>query len=255
MLTSVWSTILAEILDGLDTLRSVMTLREVGSLIERTAKWVAPETFELLPIWFPEHSRGGRFYKENWSQPQMNKNRATGVSVHKSEGNVHANKALTLALGLRSKLRPNWSCCHIWGVDDPTFQLSNTIVMDRRFFPCVANMVLLPTPLKAFTDTMHNVKVMLRICARNLYGWPGLDAEFLPASAALDRWTDWESYPQSWPRTPKEKRPRGVVDLSPSIRLSAQRRRAAIRHDLDHAGEHYPRERVRAALAYWKIEL
>jgi len=246
---------LADILDGLEVLRTVMSLREVGSLIERTAKWVAPETFELLPIWFPEHNRGGSFYKGNWSERQMNKNRATGVTVQKSEGNVHANKALTVALGLRSRLRPNWSCCHIWGVDDATYQLSNVIVADRRFFSCVANMVLLPTPLKAFTDTMQDVKAMLRICARNLYGWPSSEAEFLSANTALDKWTDWESYPQSWPRVPSEKRPHGVVDLSPSIRLCAQRRKAAIRHDLDHAGEHYPREEVRSALAYWKIEL
>jgi hypothetical protein len=39
------------------------------------------------------------------------------------------------------------------------------------FFSCVGNMVLLPTPLKAFTDTMPEIKSMLRICARNLYGW------------------------------------------------------------------------------------
>src|SRR5437879_6020955 len=97
---------MAEISDGLEALRSVMSLREIASLIERTARWVAPETFKLLPLWFPEHGRRGLFYKENWSKHQKNKSRATGHSVHKSEGNVHANKALTLALGLKSKLRP-----------------------------------------------------------------------------------------------------------------------------------------------------
>lgn len=169
-----------------------MSLREIASLIERTARWVAPDTFKLLPLWFPEHGRRGLFYKENWSAPQMNKNRATGHSIHKSEGNVHANKALTLALGLRSKHRPNWSCCHIWGVDDARYQLSNAIVMDRRFFSCVGNMVLLPTPLKAFTDAMPDVKAMIRICARNLYNWPPGSDDFLSANAAVDKWTDWD---------------------------------------------------------------
>jgi hypothetical protein len=60
--------------------------------------------------------------------------------------------------------------------------------MDRRLFSCVASMVLLPTPLKAFTDTMPHVKVMLRICARNLYGWPNGQAEFDAANRALDKW-------------------------------------------------------------------
>jgi len=104
-----------EISDGLDTLRSVMSLNEIASLIERTARWVSPDTFKLLPLWFPEHARKGSFYKKNWSEPQMNKNRETGNSVHKAEGNRYANEALTLALGLRKKLRPNWSCCHILG--------------------------------------------------------------------------------------------------------------------------------------------
>jgi hypothetical protein len=246
---------MAEISDGLEVLRSVMSVREIASLIERTARWVSPETFKLLPLWFPEHGRRSPFYKSNWSALQMNKNRATGHSVHKSEGNVHANKALTLALGLRSKHRPNWSCCHIWGVDDSSFQLSNAIVMDRRFFSCVGNMVLLPTPLKAFTDTMPDLKAMLRICARNLYGWPSAEPEFLAATAALDNWTDWDSFPKSWPRSPNEKLPLGAVSLSPGIRECAEKRVAAIRKDLLHAGTYYPRDEVTRALAYWKIDL
>jgi hypothetical protein len=185
----------------------------------------------------------------------MNKNRATGHSVHKSEGNVHANKALRLALGLRSKHRPNWSCCHIWGIDDARYQLSNAIMMDRRFFSCVGNMVLLPTPLKAFTDTMPDVKAMLRICARNLYGWPSEHEEFLAANTTLDKWTDWNSYPESWPRTPHQKLPSGVVPLSPAIRECATKRLDAILKDLQHAGPYYPREEVKAALAYWRIQL
>src|SRR5205085_1996044 len=110
------------------------------------------------------------------------------VSVHKSEGNVYANEALTLTLGLKKKSRPNWSCCHIRGIDDASYQLSNIVVMDRRFFSCIGNMVLLPTPLKAFTDTMPDVKAMLRICARNLYGWQCDHDSLLATNAALDIW-------------------------------------------------------------------
>lgn len=244
---------MAEISDGLDALRSIMSLSEIASLIERTARWVAPDTFNLLPLWFPEHARKGSFYKKNWSEPQMNKNRETGNSVHKAEGNRYANEALTLALGLRKKLRPNWSCCHIWGIDDSRYQLSNLVVMDRRFFSCVGNMVLLPTPLKAFTDAMPEVKAMLRICARNLYGWQCDHENLLATNTALDTWKDWEAYPKSWPRTPHEKLPCGVVELNPVIRASAEKRLASIRHDLVHAGNHYPRKEVREALEYWNI--
>jgi hypothetical protein len=241
--------------DGIEALLRVLTLHEIASLVERTARWVAPETFRLLPVWFPEHARRGLFYKCNWSEPQMNKSRATGHSVHKTEGNIHANEALTLALGLRKKLRANWSCCHIWGIDDASYQLSNAVVQDHRFFSCVGNMVLLPTPLKAFTDTMPGVKAMLRICAKNLYGWQCNHNDLAAANELLDKWDAWDAYPESWPRALYEKRPPGVVELSPTIRASAEKRLGCIRIDLGNAGPFYPREKVRAALDYWSIEL
>jgi len=246
---------LPEVRDGLVVLRSFMNLNDIMSLIEKTARWVDPETFRLLPLWFPEFARRGLFYKSNWSEPQMNKSRATGHSIHKSEGNVNANEALTLALGLKKKLRPNWSCCHIWGIDDASFQSSNVVVMSHRYYSCVGNMVLLPTPLKAFTDAMPEVKAMLRICARNLYGWQCDHANLLATNEALDNWQNWDAYPLSWPRVPMEKLPIGVVPLSPTIQTSAEKRLTAIRHDLISAGQFYPREKVRDALEYWNISL
>jgi len=66
--------------------------------------------------------------------------------LHKAESNTYGNKAMAIALGIKKKDRPNWSCCHIWGVDDARYQLSNVVVMDCRFYSCVGNMVLLPTP-------------------------------------------------------------------------------------------------------------
>jgi hypothetical protein len=241
--------------DGLEELRCVISLKEIASMIERTARWVSPETFRLLPVWFPEHSRRGLFYKGNWSEPQTNTNRTTGNSIHKYEGNTHANEALTLALGIKKKQRPNWSCCHIWGVDDPTFQLSNSVVQDSRFFSCVANMVLLPTPLKAFTDALPEIKVMLRICAMNLYGWKCEHQGLRDAQSTLGAWNDWDSYPASWPKHLEERLPLGIVPLSPLIRASAEKRLSEIRRDLREAGSYYPREQVRATLMHWKIVL
>jgi len=239
--------------NGLDALRAEIGIGEIGSLIERTARWVAPETFRLLPVWFPEHSRRSPIYKTSWSEPQMNKTRKTGNSVHKLEGNIYANQAITLALGMRKATRPNWSCCHIWGIDDATYQKSNDVVSDPRFYSCVANMVLLPTPLKAFTDTMSEIKAMLRICARNLYRWQCDHESMSAVNSALDRWNDWSAYPKSWPRSPGEQRPLGIVDVTPDITKSAAKRLAAIRKDLQIAGRFYPKDAVRSALAYWEI--
>jgi hypothetical protein len=241
--------------DGLDTLRAEIGVREIASLIERTARWVAPETFRLLPVWFPEHGRGHHIYKRDWSEKQMNTRRATGVSVHKVEGNIYANQALTLALGMRKAQRPNWSCCHIWGVDDPAFQKSNDVVKDRRFFSCVANMVLLPTPLKAFTDTMPEIKAMLRLCSRNLYDWTCEHEGLQETIKQLDKWDMWDDYPKSWPRKLNEKRPLGVVDLNPQIERSVKQRCLAIKRDLEHAGPHYPKQQVQKVLDDWGIKL
>ncbi|WP_244425533.1 hypothetical protein [Bradyrhizobium sp. STM 3843] len=246
-----WS--MNEILDGRDVIRREMSVRDIAQYIERTARWVAPETFELLPLWFPEYARRSPFFKCNWSEPQSNTNRRTGVSIHKLESNRYASRALMLALGV-SKRPSNWSCCHIWSVDDPTFQLSNEIVVDRRYYSCVGNMLLLPTPLKAFTDSMPEIKTMLRICARNLYNWHCDHDSLLAANAALTIWEDWTAYPESWPRFPGEKRPRGIVPRSSAIERCAKSRLNQIRKDLATAGEFYPREEVRSALAYWGIE-
>lgn len=222
-------------------------------LIERTSRWVDPKTFEYLKVWYPEHARRGPFYKANWSEPQMNKNRRTGVSVHKSESNEHANMALTRALGLRSDERPNWSCCHIWSVDDALYQVSNSVVQDRGFFSCVANMVLLPTPLKAFTDVTPEVKMMLRVCALHLYGWSCDHEDVADLAKEVAEWSDWNGYPKSWPRPGKASTPLGIAPFSGRIKDAADRRKAAIRRDITSAGPHYPREQVQSVLDYWNI--
>jgi hypothetical protein len=242
-----------ELPDGLEALRAELSVGEVMRLLERTARWVDPQTFRLLPIWYPEFARGVFFYKANWSEPQLNKSRQTGEIIHKREGNVHANKALTSALGLRSGDRPNWSCCHIWGVDDSSYQLSNSVVQDRRFFSCIANMVLLPTPLKAFTDYMKEVKAMLRICAYHLYGWQCEHESVSESVALINEWNDWQYYPESWPKNGRRNEPLGLIRLNDGIRASAANRLAGIRKDLKQAGKFYPREEVQRVLSHWKV--
>lgn len=240
--------------NGLDALMKELSLADVMRLLERTARWVDPRTFRLLPVWYPEFARKVFFYKSNWSQPQMNINRETGKSVHKQEGNLNANKALTHALGLRSKGREGWSCCHLWGVDDPSFQETNAVVQDPKYYSCVANMVLLPTPLKAFTDSVPEVKAMLRICARNLYGWQCDHLSQATANSVLSSWSDWRSYPDSWPKEGEHSQPFGVMKLNDDIRRLANRRWETIKKDLEFAGPYYPTEEVRSVLAYWGLD-
>jgi hypothetical protein len=42
--------------DGLDALREQLSVGEVMKLTEATAKWVNPESFCLLLVWYPEHA-------------------------------------------------------------------------------------------------------------------------------------------------------------------------------------------------------
>ena len=246
---------IASLPEGTKALMDELSIGEVMRLIERTARWVAPETFDLLPVWYPEHARKAAFYKANWSEPQMNKDRETGEIKRKSESNVHANKALTQALCLHSSGRKGWSCCHIWGVDDQTNQQANLVVQDPRFFSCVANVVLLPTPLKAFTDSMPKVKSMLRLCARNTYDWQCDHTEMTSINADLDNWHDWENYPASWPKKPREANPMGTILLNSDIQKRANRRWRKLQSDMENAGAHYPRESVRQVLDYWHLDL
>lgn len=175
------------------------------------------------------------------------------LNKHKKEGNINANKALTMALGLRGKERSNWTCCHIRGVDDAKYGSTNLIVQDARFFSCVGNMLLLPTPLKTFTDVMPEVKRMIRACAANLYGWACDHEALVPLD--MESIVSHEAYPASWPRTPGAGLPLGTVAISDRIRVAADRRLAAISNDMASAGPHYPRDQVRKAMAYWNIAI
>lgn len=95
-------------------------------------------------------------------------------------------------------------------------------------------MVLLPTPLKAFTDTMPEVKAMLRVCARNFYGWHCDHQSIAEAISAIDAWGDWSAYPASWPRKPGGALTLGVMPINDGIRSAAGARLKRIRRDLEH---------------------
>lgn len=243
------------VVDGLDVMRAELSLSEIMRLIEATARWVSRDTFKTLPVWYPEHARKAKFFKSNWSEPQTNKNQTSGEVMDKVEGNVHANEALTRALGLTKKQRPNWSCCHIWGGDDLTYQSSNLVVQDPRYFSCVANMVLLPSPLKAFTDSMIEVKTMLRICAKFSFDWECEHSEAEDARRLVSEFSDWDAYPDSWPDRLGARSPKGSVELTDKIEASINKRKSAIAKDLKSAGNYYPRDSVKNTLKFWNIEL
>ena len=241
--------------DGNDALRD--DIPAVVELIERTARWVNPETFRRLPVWYPHTARGRPLFDASWTRPYTNTRRATGLTVDKYEGNVAAIKALVAALGVASPKPKNWTVCHIWGYDDPSFAQQSSVVQDPRYFTCVANMLWLPTPLKGFTDTLPEIKAMLRVCAFHLYGW-ACEHRSVAAKAEQVRsgWTP-VGYPKHWPSTERpELIPPGTAPFSDRVQREITKRKDRIKAEIENAGFLcYPRDQVLEVLKFWRIEL
>lgn len=241
--------------DGNETIRD--DIPAVVELIERTARWVNPETFRRLPVWCPYTARGKPLFDSSWSRRYTNTRRATGETAEKFEGNVAAIKALVAALDVVKPKPRNWTVCHIWGYDDPAFAQRSSIVQDPRYFSCVANMIWLPTPLKGFTDALPEIKMMLRVCAFHLYGWA---CEHASAAEQADQVRSGyipTGYPQSWssPGRPGAV-PFGTSPFSNRIEREIARRKQQWKAALsDSSLEHYPREQVLDVLDFWGIDL
>ena len=238
--------------DGLEELREEMP--SIMDLIARTARWVHPDTFHALPVWYPEMARGLPIYNARWDGAYTNRNRSTSVVVGKTEANISAAKALVAALGARRT--DNWTACHIWGVDSPKFQAPNAVVRDRRFYSCVGNMVWLPTPLKGFTDAVPSIKQMLRVCAYHLYDWACQHPEVASLAAEVQSGTIPDGYPASWPTPERRDPPPGTAPYSPRVANAIRMRKEGLRRMLDDSSLiNFPRKEVEEVLAFWKVEL
>ncbi len=248
--------------DGLDALEQACKDAGISlmPLLAATCRWVDPETFRRLPIWYPEYHRGSPMYDAKYERQYTNTKRGGEEASLKTEPNIQAGKAIRQAMGIPvSWRRYNWTVCHIWGIDDPAFQQSNIIVRDPCYYSCIGNMVLLPTPLKALTDSVPEVKHMLRVCAYNLYGWvPEVpNAPDLADQVELVRGGEvFRDYPQSWPRIPGEKLPPGTMRYSSIVEVAIQKRKREIKLRLDSRSYPlYPRDSVLRVLEFWGVEL
>lgn len=234
--------------DGLGEIQKELPL--VIDLIARTARWVHPEIFNLLPIWCPDTARGLPRYDARWSRVLTN-----SKGVQKVEENIRAANSLVYALGVKPKPK-NWTVCHIWGYDDANFAGKSKIVQDRRFYSCIGNMVWLPTPLKGFTDAVPEVKRVLRHCAFHLYGWVCEHDDVRDVALRVMLEAEPDFYPKSWPTHGRKILPIGTAPASPYAFGQATKARARIRKEvLDDSLELYPREEVRSVLDFWKVDL
>ncbi len=223
-------------------------------LIARTARWVHPDTFRALPVWYPEAARGEPIYNAKWAAVYKNKSRSVAKITDKSEPNIKAGKAFVMALGARKT--SNWTVCHVWGVDDPKFQRPNRVVRDARFYSCIGNMIWLPTPLKGFTDAVPEVKRMLRVCAFYLYDWVCPHEDVASQAKEVRSGAVPDGYPSIWPAPGRRVLPPGTAPFSPRVKAAIEKRKAELRRMLtDRSLEEFPRDRVRSVLKFWNVEL
>jgi hypothetical protein len=244
-----------EIRDGNEEIRK--EIPQIVEIIARTARWVNPETFRQLPVWCPYVARGHVLYDKTWTTQYKNTKRLTGETTGRTEPNIAAGKALVEALGITGRKPRNWSVCHIWGYDDPSFTAAGSIVRDPRYYSCLANMIWLPAPLKSFTDSLPEVKVMLRTCAFYLYDW-ACEHETVQAQAdAIRAGSMPENYPATWPGADrKHLLPPGTAPFTREVGTRITRQKEKIKSMLaDDTLMNFPRENVRDVLRFWKIEL
>jgi hypothetical protein len=177
--------------------------------------------------------------------------------VDKVEGNIAARNSLITALGAANPIPKNWTVCHIWGYDDPNFASQGSIVQDPRYFSCVANMVWLPTPLKGFTDSLPEIKTMLRTCAFYLYGWACEHESVKKESRAIRSGLIPKYYPKSWPAPGRRKiHPPGTAPFTDAVMDEIRKRKDKFREMLsDKSLTHFPRKEVRQVLAFWNVKL
>jgi hypothetical protein len=234
--------------DGLQEIANEMPI--IMKMIARTSRWVHPEVFKALPVWRPDTARTLPLYKADWTTPAMNKGSL------KIEGNVSAQSSLMSALGVVGKYPKNWTTCHIWGYDDAGFVGRSNIIQDRRYFSCVGNMVLLPTPLKGFTDAVPSIKRQLRVCAYHLYGWACEHKDVTAESAAVRSGEIPNGYPEEWPTGNRSVLPPGTGPINDTIKKKIAARKKQIAHLIQRTDFHeYPRDAVREVLDFWKINL
>ncbi|WAJ28402.1 hypothetical protein [Antarcticirhabdus aurantiaca] len=235
--------------DGLSEIEQEIPV--VMEMIARTARWVHPAVFRELPVWRPDTARKLPLLMADWVTPAT-----TLKGEQKVEGNVAAQASLMSALGIARPFPRNWTTCHLWGYDDDRFVGSSDIVRDRRFFSCVANMVLLPTPLKGFTDAVPTIKRHLRVCAFHLYGW-ACEHPLVEREAAAVRGGEIpEGYPEGWPTSKRRILPPGTGPCSEYILDKAAKRKREIAALLGNVHfANYPREAVREVLDFWKVNL
>lgn len=118
-------------------------------------------------------------------------------------------------------------------------------------------MVWLPTSLKGFTDTLPEIKAMLRVCSFYLYGWACEHLSVADQAAKIRSGWIPDAYPKSWPSLDRKGvLPPGTAPFTARIEREIANRKQRIKADLANpAYLYYPKDEVLEVLKFWNITL
>ena len=172
--------------DGLQVMRD--GCRELGidlpELVAACSLWASPDVFSKL---WEENGQGVWYPGERRARDADGEVKGTIKDGIRLDDNTYANHALKQALPAGHGGFRNWAVCHVW---------PNTCY-DEHYRTCIANLVLLPSPLASLTGFDPQVQAALQFRSWDLYGWrPDGAAEPVRGEGYPAKWRDHEQEPE-----------------------------------------------------------
>lgn len=171
--------------DGNAVLRDSPSItKALIQIVAETSYWCDPELYKAMPIWYPEAARGNIQYNSEWEKPYLTREKA-----EKKEANQKAKMVMRILSGGEIS---NWTCCHIWGYDDPKFRKVGSPTRTSEYYTCPANLILLPNALSSLTDSLTDLKECLRYHAAMLYNFkpPAVHLGSSPPAFYPEKWAN-----------------------------------------------------------------
>ena len=166
---------------GIEGLMAAAKKLEINfiSLVAETAIWSSPEVF----IELKKSNPNGTWYP-NRRRAKKNEKKGTKQGNIVFDDNTHARNAIKKATGINEEIK-DYTACHIW----------TKSCYDHRYHTCIANLILVPSPIASLTDHHHHVVECLKFRAFEIYGWYHEEKETPTRPICYpSNWKDCEPY-------------------------------------------------------------
>ncbi len=131
---------------------------KLPELVAACSLWASPEVFGRL---LDENGFGAWYPGVRRARDADGEVRGTIKGGIRLDDNTYANRALKQSLPAGHRGFRNWAVCHVWPKS----------CYDERYHTCIANLILLPSPLASLTDFDSQVQAALQFPSWDLYRW------------------------------------------------------------------------------------